>query len=179
MAEEQRANEVTLPAALKDDQFAGVETLRKRKSTEMAASKLLKEKFKPKRGRPTRGEAEERKQALVEAGFEVEELTDLLGSKSLKRKRNKKNKVLLSQLTGKTVEGIVDGSFDAGYFLTVKVADSDIFLRGVVFSPSKSVPVTRYNDIAVGVNSVEPKHQNLAVAFPPFHQIDPVKSVQL
>ncbi|KAI5054420.1 hypothetical protein GOP47_0030687, partial [Adiantum capillus-veneris] len=38
-------------------------------------------------------------------------------------------------IIGQEVHGIVDGSFDAGYLLTVKVGDSPLVFRGLVFEP--------------------------------------------
>ncbi|KAF2554044.1 hypothetical protein F2Q68_00037251 [Brassica cretica] len=51
-------------------------------------------------------------------------------------------------LVGKTVSGVVVGSFDAGYILNVKVDDSDTKLRGIVFTRGKVMPVTPSNDVA-------------------------------
>ncbi|CAA7048570.1 unnamed protein product [Microthlaspi erraticum] len=51
-------------------------------------------------------------------------------------------------LVGQMVSGVVEGSFDAGYLLNVKVNDSDIKLRGVVFVPGKVTPITPENDLA-------------------------------
>ncbi|CAH2078329.1 unnamed protein product [Thlaspi arvense] len=51
-------------------------------------------------------------------------------------------------LVGQMVSGVVEGSFDAGYILNVKVKDSDAKLRGLVFIPGKVVPVTPENDVA-------------------------------
>ncbi|KAG2238765.1 hypothetical protein Bca4012_023421 [Brassica carinata] len=51
-------------------------------------------------------------------------------------------------LVGKTFSGVVEGSFDAGYILHVKVKDSDTKLRGIVFVPGKVTPVTPENDVA-------------------------------
>lgn len=54
---------------------------------------------------------------------------------------------------GQEVHGIVDGSFDAGYLLTVKVGDSPLVLRGLVFEPGLSVPLSKVNDIAPKVKA--------------------------
>ncbi|XP_010456354.1 PREDICTED: uncharacterized protein LOC104737792 [Camelina sativa] len=53
-----------------------------------------------------------------------------------------------TNLVGKEVSGVVEGSFDAGYLLNVKVKDSDIKLRGLVFIPDRVKPVTPENDVA-------------------------------
>ncbi|KAL1206720.1 Protein METABOLIC NETWORK MODULATOR 1 [Cardamine amara subsp. amara] len=50
-------------------------------------------------------------------------------------------------MIGQVVSGVVEGSFEAGYFLNVKVADTDKQLRGVVFFPEKVTPVTPATDL--------------------------------
>eukprot|EP01018_Ginkgo_biloba_P010446 Gb_25823 [translate_table: standard] len=73
-----------------------------------------------------------------------------------KKPRRKKIDSSLSSFTdnafvGQTVHGVLDGSFDAGYLLTVRVGDTDTVLRGVVFEPGLSVPISKANDIAPNV----------------------------
>lgn len=51
-------------------------------------------------------------------------------------------------MVGKRVTGVVEGTFEAGYLINVKVNDSDINLRGLVFIPSKVTPITPENDVA-------------------------------
>ncbi|CAN6481655.1 unnamed protein product [Victoria cruziana] len=51
-------------------------------------------------------------------------------------------------MVGQIVSGVLDGSFDSGYLLTVRVGDTHTVLRGVVFEPGRSVPVTAANDVA-------------------------------
>ncbi|XP_010439408.1 PREDICTED: uncharacterized protein LOC104722856 [Camelina sativa] len=53
-----------------------------------------------------------------------------------------------TDLVGKEVSGVIEGSFEAGYHLNVKVKDSDIKLRGLVFIPGRVKPVTPENDVA-------------------------------
>ncbi|XP_058093998.1 uncharacterized protein LOC131240017 isoform X1 [Magnolia sinica] len=53
-----------------------------------------------------------------------------------------------SVLVGQIVSGVLDGSFDAGYLLTVRVGETDTVLRGIVFKPGLSVPVSAANDVA-------------------------------
>ncbi|CAH2070185.1 unnamed protein product, partial [Thlaspi arvense] len=50
-------------------------------------------------------------------------------------------------LIGQVVSGVVEGSFEAGYFLNVKVADTDKQLKGLVFLPDKVTPVTPTTDL--------------------------------
>ncbi|GMH05319.1 hypothetical protein Nepgr_007159 [Nepenthes gracilis] len=55
------------------------------------------------------------------------------------------------QMVGKLVTGVLESAFDAGYFLNVKVQDTDTYMRGVVFQEGKFIPVTSENDIAPNV----------------------------
>lgn len=49
---------------------------------------------------------------------------------------------------GQMVSGVVDGRFDAGYFITVRVGNSGTTLRGLVFQPGRIAPITPANDVA-------------------------------
>ncbi|KAK8629476.1 hypothetical protein V6N13_078317 [Hibiscus sabdariffa] len=53
-----------------------------------------------------------------------------------------------ADLLGQMVSGVVERSFDAGYLLNVKVRDTNVHLRGVVFLPGLFAPVTGANDVA-------------------------------
>ncbi|KAG2318503.1 hypothetical protein Bca4012_055293 [Brassica carinata] len=57
-------------------------------------------------------------------------------------------------LVGEIVTGVVEGSFEAGLIINVKVKDSDTRLRGVVFARGKVVPVTPENDLAPHVKMI-------------------------
>ncbi|KAG2299179.1 hypothetical protein Bca4012_010741 [Brassica carinata] len=50
-------------------------------------------------------------------------------------------------LIGRMVSGVVEGSFEAVYFLSVKVADTDKQFKGVVFLPGKVTPLTPTTDL--------------------------------
>ncbi|KAL2483963.1 uncharacterized protein Fot_45407 [Forsythia ovata] len=54
----------------------------------------------------------------------------------------------VSNMTGQNVYGVIDGSFDAGYFITVRIGNNGTPLRGVVFLPGKFTPITAANDVA-------------------------------
>lgn len=60
-------------------------------------------------------------------------------------------------MAGQLVSGVIESEFDGGYLLTVKVRNSDITLRGVVFKPGRCDPVTAENDVAPNVQMV---HRN-------------------
>nr|CAD1832099.1 unnamed protein product [Ananas comosus var. bracteatus] len=51
-------------------------------------------------------------------------------------------------LLGKTVSGVLDGIFDSGYLLTVRVGPTGPVLKGLVFDPRVSVPLSEDNDVA-------------------------------
>ncbi|KAL2467169.1 Uncharacterized protein Adt_43020 [Abeliophyllum distichum] len=54
----------------------------------------------------------------------------------------------VSNMSGQNVYGVIDGSFDAGYFITVRIGNNGTPLRGVVFLPGKFTPITAANDVA-------------------------------
>ncbi|XP_019702693.1 uncharacterized protein [Elaeis guineensis] len=51
-------------------------------------------------------------------------------------------------LVGQKVSGMLEGIFDAGYLLTVRVGETGPVFKGLVFDPRLSVPLTVDNDIA-------------------------------
>ncbi|CAH9093525.1 unnamed protein product [Cuscuta epithymum] len=53
-----------------------------------------------------------------------------------------------SNMVGKMVTGVIDGFFDAGYFLTIRVENDTTLLRGVVFRPGRFAPISASNDVA-------------------------------
>ncbi|GJP29934.1 hypothetical protein CLOM_g20509 [Closterium sp. NIES-68] len=55
---------------------------------------------------------------------------------------------------GQSVRGMVDGVFEAGFFVSLRVEGCSAVLRGVVFTPAPAVPVTSLNDVAAGVPHV-------------------------
>eukprot|EP00250_Pteridium_aquilinum_P000346 c10387_g1_i1 orf=491-1180(-) len=59
-----------------------------------------------------------------------------------------------SAFVGQQVHGVLDGSFDAGYLLTVRVGNTQTVLRGAVFEPSLSVPISHSNDIAPSIKFI-------------------------
>lgn len=56
-------------------------------------------------------------------------------------------------LVGQSVHGVVDGSFDAGYLVTIRVGATDTVYRGVVFGPGLSIPVNNDNDVTPTLKS--------------------------
>lgn len=58
-------------------------------------------------------------------------------------------------LVGQPVHGVLDGSFDAGYLISVRVGDTDAVLRGVVFGPGLSIPPSKLTDVAPKIKSTK------------------------
>ncbi|CAN0852344.1 Protein METABOLIC NETWORK MODULATOR 1 [Linum grandiflorum] len=76
-----------------------------------------------------------------------------------------------SNMIGQAVSGVVDGKFDAGYLLRVKVGDSENYLRGVVFLPNRVVPVTASNDLAPQAKMYTRADVPIPVLNPPQFQV--------
>lgn len=51
-------------------------------------------------------------------------------------------------LIGQQVSGVLEGTFDAGYLITVRVGGTGPVFKGLVFDPTLSVPLTVDNDVA-------------------------------
>lgn len=100
--------------------------------------------IKRKRGRPRKDES------LSLSGSLASERVSKSRSRNVSSKDSLEN-----SLMGQTVSGVVDGSFDSGYLLTVKVGGTGTMLRGIVFDPGHCVPVTDANDVAPQVNMVK------------------------
>ncbi|XP_075103041.1 uncharacterized protein LOC142177643 [Nicotiana tabacum] len=62
-----------------------------------------------------------------------------------------------NNIIGQMVSGVVDGCFDAGYFISVRVGNSATTLRGLVFQPGRFAPITPANDV---VPSAAMYHRN-------------------
>ncbi|KAK7292404.1 hypothetical protein RIF29_08183 [Crotalaria pallida] len=70
------------------------------------------------------------------------------------------------EMVGKVVTGVIEGTFKAGYLLNVKVADTDAFLRGLVFLPGQVAPITAENDIAPHLKMIKRKEIPIPVLTP-------------
>ncbi|KAI9385031.1 hypothetical protein POPTR_011G001901v4 [Populus trichocarpa] len=66
-----------------------------------------------------------------------------------------------ASMVGQVITGVIDGLFDAGYLVKVKVGDSDTPLRGLVFLPSRFIPITAANDLPSFVTSPEQSDKQL------------------
>ena len=64
------------------------------------------------------------------------------------------NDMTTDAMVGKPVSGVIEAVFDAGYLLSVKVANSDTTLRGLVFKPGRFVPISRENDVAPNIQMI-------------------------
>ncbi|KAL4554824.1 hypothetical protein LXL04_037430 [Taraxacum kok-saghyz] len=70
-------------------------------------------------------------------------------------------------MIGQTITGVVEATFDAGYLLAVRIGNSNITLRGAVFKPGHTAPVTPENDVAPHVEMIKRAHV-------PFPETQPV-----
>ncbi|KAJ9562624.1 hypothetical protein OSB04_007784 [Centaurea solstitialis] len=68
-------------------------------------------------------------------------------------------------MIGQPVTGVVEATFEAGYLLAVRIGNSNITLRGAVFKPGHTAPVTAENDVAPHVEMIKRSE----VPFPEFH----------
>ncbi|XP_060973212.1 uncharacterized protein LOC115704623 [Cannabis sativa] len=95
--------------------------------------------LKRKRGRPRKDES------LVKG----ESVQAVAGSESVKKSRlSLDSGDGVDKMVGQVVSGVIEGSFDDGYLLNVKIGDTDTELRGVVFLPGHFTPVNPTNDVA-------------------------------
>ncbi|KAL0012360.1 hypothetical protein SO802_007468 [Lithocarpus litseifolius] len=69
-------------------------------------------------------------------------------------------------MVGRMVTGVIEGSFDAGYLLNVKLGDTDTPLRGVVFLPGRFTPISAANDVAPHVKMYNRKDTPIPVFNP-------------
>ncbi|CAI9087231.1 OLC1v1021255C1 [Oldenlandia corymbosa var. corymbosa] len=51
-------------------------------------------------------------------------------------------------MVGRIVTGVIDGCFDAGYFVSVRIGNNGPPLRGVIFESGRVTPVSSDNDVA-------------------------------
>ncbi|KAL7593872.1 hypothetical protein Lser_V15G35351 [Lactuca serriola] len=58
-------------------------------------------------------------------------------------------------MIGQTVTGVVEATFEAGYLLAVRIGNSNITLRGAVFKPGHTAPITPDNDVAPHVEMIK------------------------
>ncbi|XP_050235515.1 uncharacterized protein LOC126685397 [Mercurialis annua] len=81
------------------------------------------------------------------------------------------------EMVGKRVSGVIEGSFDAGYLLKVKVGDTETQLRGVVFLPGRFTPVTASNDVAPEVKMYKRTEMQIPAPIPTTQVHGPVPSL--
>ncbi|XP_012091366.1 uncharacterized protein LOC105649351 isoform X2 [Jatropha curcas] len=80
------------------------------------------------------------------------------------------------EMVGQVVSGVIEGSFDAGYLLKVKVGDTDTHLRGVVFLPGRFTPISASNDIAPQAKMYRRTEMPIPFPNPPTQVPGPVPS---
>ncbi|KAL6999300.1 hypothetical protein U1Q18_000462 [Sarracenia purpurea var. burkii] len=102
---------------------------------------------KRKRGRPRKDASQTpREVAWVPPGFQVVKGNQPFQLDAIEDANN--------GIVGQVVTGVVEGAFDAGYLLTVRIGDSNTRLSGVVFKPGHYVPISAENDVAPHVRMI-------------------------
>lgn len=96
----------------------------------------INETVKRKRGRP-------RKERV--RGTQANSQTQRRRDNSLPASRTTNN-IVNDDLVGKEISGTLEGSFDSGHLLTIRV--NGTLLRGMVFDSRVAVPITASNDVA-------------------------------
>ncbi|KAG8385729.1 hypothetical protein BUALT_Bualt03G0075500 [Buddleja alternifolia] len=54
----------------------------------------------------------------------------------------------VDSMVGRMIYGVIEGSFDAGFLVSVRIGSNATPYRGVIFEPEKFVPITSANDVA-------------------------------
>lgn len=94
---------------------------------------------KKRRGRPRKDTSlKHARAAYAPPGFEVKQ----------EYHPQRAYKTNSDSMVGQTVTGVVQATFDAGYLLTVRIGNSNLNFRGVVFKPGNYAPVTAETDVA-------------------------------
>ncbi|XP_076947926.1 protein METABOLIC NETWORK MODULATOR 1 [Bidens hawaiensis] len=108
---------------------------------------------KRKRGRPRKDPSEKRAQKAhrLQAARMAPGFTQLTHKAPRADPINDPTEVMVGQV----VTGVVEATFDAGYLLAVRIGNSKITLRGAVFKPGHTAPVTAENDVAPHVEMIK------------------------
>lgn len=144
-----------------------------------AAAAAPPQPVKRKRGRPRKSETQSTSTQTPTPGGGPDS--------TLKPKKQRKRKVDGNtsgpppssadvSMIGQQVSGVLEGTFDAGYLLSVRVGNSDTILRGVVFGPGLSVPLSKLNDVAPGVKQV--RREEKPMPLPPAAKSTPPAQAQ-
>ncbi|KAK4771148.1 hypothetical protein SAY87_031680 [Trapa incisa] len=110
---------------------------------------------KRKRGRPRKYPSLDDPSSFPDGGDEFHVSSGYRGSNGTKFRQVDAGDVLRDGVTGQAVSGFLEGEFDGGYLLTVRVRNSDTLLRGVVFKPGRFVPVSADNDVAPNAQMIK------------------------
>ncbi|KAI3456443.1 hypothetical protein Pfo_013106 [Paulownia fortunei] len=70
------------------------------------------------------------------------------GSKNTQKVDTNSKVGTVDDMVGSMVYGVIEGSFDAGYLISLRIGNNDTPFRGVVFQPRQFTPVTASNDVA-------------------------------
>lgn len=75
----------------------------------------------------------------------------IVGTKRANGEGSKQKVGNTSTPIGRQVTGVVDGMFDMGFLVSVRIGESDAIYPGVVFGPGLIIPLSETNDIAPNV----------------------------
>ncbi|XVF27858.1 hypothetical protein REPUB_Repub14bG0145400 [Reevesia pubescens] len=116
--------------------------------------------MKRKRGRPRKDESVQGESTPV---------TPALDNLSKNKQSVGTSDPASDDMVGQMVSGVIEGSFDAGYLLDVKVGDTNTHLRGVVFLPGRFTPITAANDVAPHAKMYKRKEISIPFVNPQGH----------
>ncbi|KAH6790482.1 hypothetical protein C2S51_005488 [Perilla frutescens var. frutescens] len=116
---------------------------------------------KRKRGRPRKDS-----NLCREGGSSLENATSFMkSSTSVQVPHDEGKKCEEDWEVGSMVYGVVEGSFDAGYLISVRIGNNLAPFRGVVFQPRKVVAVTAANDVAPQAKMYERREIQVPVVY--------------
>ncbi|KAH6792797.1 hypothetical protein C2S52_003274 [Perilla frutescens var. hirtella] len=117
---------------------------------------------KRKRGRPRKDS-----NLCREGGSSLENATSFMksSSTSVQVPHDEGKKCEEDCEVGSMVYGVVEGSFDAGYLISVRIGNNLAPFRGVVFQPRKVVAVTPANDVAPQAKMYERREIQVPVVY--------------
>lgn len=113
--------------------------------------------IKRKRGRPRKTISLTTMLRVDDVKDEAHDFNETLDFTKSKRQRTENEETLFYPITdnpliGQQVIGVLEGTFDAGYFLSLKIEGTGTILRGVVFSDC--IPSSNNDYVAPSANLV-------------------------
>lgn len=78
---------------------------------------------------------------------------------------------------GKVISGVIDGRFDAGFLISVRIGNNGPILRGVIFEPGKFSPLNSSNDIAPQAKIFQRREVSVPIPMPMAGQQNQINDV--